>query len=53
MLSITNLVVNASLNAKSKIPSITNLATNTEYTTTPEFNKLAAENFTARLNKQM
>ena len=55
----TNLAANITLN---KIPSITNLATNTtltaaenkildhsKYVTTPEFNKLTAENFTARL----
>ena len=49
---------------KNKIPNITNLATNTaliavenkipdhsKYITTPEFNKLRAENFTARLKQ--
>ena len=49
---------------KNKIANITNLVTNTaltvvenkisghsKYITTPEFNKLAAENFTARLKQ--
>ena len=67
MPSITNLVTNASLNAKinevkSEIPNITNLPTTTgltaienkipdysKYIITPEFNKLTAQNFTARL----
>ena len=55
---ITNLATNTTL-AKDEIPSITNLATSTvitdvenkvpdhsKYITTPEFNKLTAENFT-------
>ena len=57
----TNTTLNAKINeVKNKIPNITNLATNTalttvenkilddsKYFTTPEFNKLKAENFTA------
>ena len=64
---LTNLAVNASLNAKinqvkGEIPSITNLATTavpttfenkipdlSKYFITPEFNKLTAKTFTARL----
>ena len=57
--------LNAKINEiKNKISNITNLATNTaltsvetkipdhsKYTTTPEFNKLTAENVTARLKQ--
>ena len=55
MPSITNLVTNASLNSeinevKNEIPSITNLDTTTVLTNVEKkFNKLAAEDFTARL----
>ena len=59
----TNISLNAKINGvKNKIPNITNLATTTaltnvenkmpdlsKYVTTPQFNKLTAENFTARL----
>ena len=53
--SITNVTTTAAFNAKinevkNKIPNITNLATNTALTT-PEFNKLTAEYFTARLKQ--
>ena len=58
-----NISLNAKINGvKNKIPNITNLATTTaltnvenkmpdlsKYVTTPQFNKLTAENFTARL----
>ena len=61
----TNTTLNAKMNkVKNEIPSITNLATTTaltafenkipdhsKYITTPEFNKLTAENFTARLKQ--
>ena len=61
----TNTTLNAKINeVKNEIPSITNLATTTaltafenkipdhsKYITTPEFNKLTAENFTARLKQ--
>ena len=57
---ITNLAKNATVNAKinevkNEIPSVTNLATedkipdHSKCITTPEFNKLTTENFTARL----
>ena len=59
----TTAVLDAKMNdVKNKIPNITNLATSTalttvenkvpdhsKYITTPEFNKLTAESFTARL----
>ena len=59
----TTACLNANINEiKNKIPDITNLATSTTLTgvktkipyqskniTTPEFNKLTSENFTARL----
>ena len=59
----TTACLNANINEiKNKIPDITNLATSTALTgvktkipyqskniTTPEFNKLTSENFTARL----
>ena len=62
---VTNASLNAEINeAKNKIPNITNLATNTaltvvenkipdhsKYITTPEFNKLTVEKFTARLKQ--
>ena len=67
MLRIKYLIVslNAKINGvKNKIPDIGNLATNTaptavedktpdrgKYVTTPEFNKLTVENFTARLKQ--
>ena len=59
--------LNAKINeGKNEVPSTTNLATTTaliaveqkipdhsKYITSPEFNMLTAENFTARLNKQI
>ena len=62
---VTNASLNAKVNeVKGIIPNITNLATNTalaavenkipghsKYITIPEFNKLRAENFTARLKQ--
>ena len=62
---VTNASLNAEINeVKNKIPNITNLATNTaltvvenkipdhsKYITTPEFNKLTAENVTSRLKQ--
>ena len=56
-LSIANLITNASTNAKisevkKKISNITNLPTDhIKYITTSNFNKLTAENFTARLKQ--
>ena len=61
----TNTALNAKINeVKNKIHNITNLATNTvltaveneipdhsKYITTPEFNKLTAEHFTAKLKQ--
>ena len=61
----TNTTLNAKINeAKNKIPSITNVVTITalpavknkipdhsKYITSPEFNKLTAENFTATLKE--
>ena len=61
----TNTILNAKINeVKIEVPSITNLATtaaltavenktpdHSKYITAPEFNKLVAENFTARLKQ--